>query len=117
MSNSKGMGKQRNSFGTRRGHYFPCLLQYATVYFSSYHLCLVCARTWSSGNSQGLISPAAELSSGSTTSGAQQRQPGLCGLVNSGNSCYMNAVLQCLCSTVPLVEHFLSQQTKEDISR
>ncbi|XP_029431732.1 putative ubiquitin carboxyl-terminal hydrolase 50 isoform X1 [Rhinatrema bivittatum] len=33
---------------------------------------------------------------------------GVTGLYNLGNTCYMNAVLQCLCSTTPLVEYFLS---------
>ncbi|XP_041916830.1 uncharacterized protein LOC121681260 [Alosa sapidissima] len=74
------------------------------------------ARTWSSDSGRCLISPE-ELSSTSSGVSGARRQPGLCGLVNSGNSCYMNAVLQCLCSTVPLVEHLLSEQTKEDISR
>uniref|UniRef100_A0A665V5K6 ubiquitinyl hydrolase 1 n=1 Tax=Echeneis naucrates TaxID=173247 RepID=A0A665V5K6_ECHNA len=41
-------------------------------------------------------------------------RPGVCGLNNSGNSCYLNAVLQCLCSTVPLVEHLLNQETRKD---
>uniref|UniRef100_A0A8C2WUY4 ubiquitinyl hydrolase 1 n=1 Tax=Cyclopterus lumpus TaxID=8103 RepID=A0A8C2WUY4_CYCLU len=39
---------------------------------------------------------------------------GVCGLDNSGNSCYLNAVLQCLCSTLPLVEHLLSRDTREE---
>ncbi|KAG9352240.1 hypothetical protein JZ751_020653 [Albula glossodonta] len=43
--------------------------------------------------------------------------PGLCGLVNCGNSCYMNAVLQCLLCTVPLVEHFLDRRNRSEISR
>ncbi len=43
--------------------------------------------------------------------------PGVCGLDNSGNSCYFNAVLQCLCSTVPLVEHLLNQDTRKDLAR
>ncbi|XP_075388419.1 ubiquitin carboxyl-terminal hydrolase 50 [Tenrec ecaudatus] len=42
---------------------------------------------------------------------AKERQPhahGVTGLRNSGNTCYMNAILQCLCSVSPLVEYFLS---------
>ncbi|RMB94363.1 hypothetical protein DUI87_29173 [Hirundo rustica rustica] len=34
--------------------------------------------------------------------------PGLTGLRNLENTCYMNAVLQCLCSLTPLVQYFLS---------
>ncbi|XP_068168027.1 uncharacterized protein [Antennarius striatus] len=43
--------------------------------------------------------------------------PGVCGLDNSGNSCYLNAVLQCLCSTVPLVEHFLNRDTRKEFAK
>ncbi|XP_029951439.1 putative ubiquitin carboxyl-terminal hydrolase 50 [Salarias fasciatus] len=46
-----------------------------------------------------------------------QNRPGVCGLDNSGNSCYLNAVLQCLCSTVPLVEHLLHQDTRRELAR
>uniref|UniRef100_A0A8C5HGQ2 ubiquitinyl hydrolase 1 n=1 Tax=Gouania willdenowi TaxID=441366 RepID=A0A8C5HGQ2_GOUWI len=41
----------------------------------------------------------------------------LCGLDNSGNSCYLNAVLQCLCSTMPLVEHLLHHDTRKDLAK
>lgn len=44
-------------------------------------------------------------------------RPGVCGLDNSGNSCYLNAVLQCLCSTVPLVEHLLNKDTLKELTR
>ncbi|XP_055010305.1 putative ubiquitin carboxyl-terminal hydrolase 50 [Boleophthalmus pectinirostris] len=46
-----------------------------------------------------------------------KNQPGVCGLDNSGNSCYLNAVFQCLCSTVPLVEYLLQPDTRKQISR
>ncbi|XP_077374488.1 uncharacterized protein LOC144017111 [Festucalex cinctus] len=44
-------------------------------------------------------------------------RPGVCGLDNSGNFCYLNAVLQCVCSTVPLVEHLLHQDTRKELAR
>ncbi|XP_069722823.1 ubiquitin carboxyl-terminal hydrolase 50 [Phaenicophaeus curvirostris] len=43
--------------------------------------------------------------------------PGLTGLMNLGNTCYMNAILQCLCSVPPLLEYFLSDKYKADIQQ
>ncbi|RVE74305.1 hypothetical protein OJAV_G00020770 [Oryzias javanicus] len=45
------------------------------------------------------------------------RRPGVCGLENSGNSCYLNAVLQCLCTTVPLVEQLLHQDMRKELAK
>ncbi|KAM4722665.1 ubiquitin carboxyl-terminal hydrolase 4 [Rhinophrynus dorsalis] len=44
-------------------------------------------------------------------------KPGLCGLSNLGNTCFMNSALQCLSNTPPLTEYFLSDEYKKEINR
>jgi ubiquitin C-terminal hydrolase len=39
---------------------------------------------------------------------------GLSGLINIGNSCYMNSIIQCLSNTVSLTDYILSCDYKED---
>lgn len=45
------------------------------------------------------------------------KTPGVSGIVNHGNTCFMNSVLQCLSNTVPFVEYFLADQYKDDLKR
>lgn len=46
-----------------------------------------------------------------------QSQPGLCGLSNLGNTCFMNSALQCLSNASPLTEYFLDDQYEAEINR
>ena len=39
---------------------------------------------------------------------------GVCGLHNLGNTCFMNAGLQCLLSNTHLVQHFLGRIDSDD---
>ncbi|XP_006630766.2 ubiquitin carboxyl-terminal hydrolase 4 [Lepisosteus oculatus] len=46
-----------------------------------------------------------------------QTQPGLCGLSNLGNTCFMNSALQCLSNAAPLTEYFLKDEYEAEINR
>lgn len=53
---------------------------------------------------------------GTVSTRSSKAQPGLCGLSNMGNTCFMNAALQCLSNTPPLTNYILTDKFVEDIN-
>ena len=53
---------------------------------------------------------------GSVTDDKYYHGKGLTGLINLGNTCYMNSAMQCLSACQPLTKYFLSGNFKEDIN-
>uniref|UniRef100_A0A674MNI1 Ubiquitin carboxyl-terminal hydrolase n=1 Tax=Takifugu rubripes TaxID=31033 RepID=A0A674MNI1_TAKRU len=69
-------------------------------------------------NGDNCCSPGYTLNN-SSSSGSRESQshPGLCGLSNLGNTCFMNSALQCLSNASPLTEYFLNDQYEAEINR
>lgn len=53
---------------------------------------------------------------GTVSTRSSKAQPGLCGLSNMGNTCFMNSALQCLSNTPPLTNYILTDKYVEDIN-
>ncbi|KAH3764859.1 ubiquitin carboxyl-terminal hydrolase 15 [Pelomyxa schiedti] len=83
---------------------------------------------WSGGYSGGYISSTGFGTTWSSTSQSSsswgssndtvpgKTNPGLCGLQNLGNTCFMNSAIQCLSNTALLTQYFLSDSYKKDLN-
>lgn len=61
--------------------------------------------------------PSSKNRYGAISTRSSKAQPGLCGLSNMGNTCFMNSSLQCLSNTPALTDYILADKFLEDINK